>query len=88
MSLCSRLIKLPRKVRVKRLDSLQYNQMISCQNRLEFQNYFTDLMNTSGTTEKSNSLENYEKSEEELLWQSELKGTFLIEMNVAITYSS
>lgn len=51
--------------------------MISCQNRTEFQNYFTDLMKSSGNTEKTNSIENIEKSEEELLWQSNLKGTFL-----------
>ena len=73
MSLCSRLIKLPRKV--KRTDSLQQSkQIISCQNRTEFQNYFTDLMKSSGNIEKIYNHENQEKSEEELLWQSELKG--------------
>jgi hypothetical protein len=73
MSLCSRLIKLPRKT--KRTDSLQQSKhIISCQNRAEFQNYFTDFMKSSGNTEKMNNHEIQEKSEEELLWQSELKG--------------
>ncbi len=75
MSLCSRLIKLPRKV--KRTNSLlQSKQIISCQNRTEFQNYFTDLMKSSGNIEKTNNHETQERSEEELLWQSELKGKF------------
>lgn len=77
MSLCSRLIKLPRKV--KKTDSLQQSkQIISCQSRTEFQNYFTNLMKSSSTTEKSTVQETQEKSEEELLWQSELKGKLFI----------
>lgn len=77
MSLCSRLIKLPRKV--KKADSLQQSkQIISCQSRTEFQNYFTNLMKSSSTTEKTTVQEAQEKSEEELLWQSELKGKLFI----------
>ena len=75
MSLCSRLIKLPRKVRMKRLDSLiQSKHIIATQNRTEFQNYFTDLMK-SGNIDNTTSQETSEWSEEDLLWQSELKGT-------------
>ena len=78
MSVCSRLIKLPRKVRMKRLDSvLESKQIISTQNRTEFQNYFACLMKT-GNIDKTTVLEHHEKSEEELLWQSEFKGTCLL----------
>lgn len=75
MSLCSRLIKMPNNVRMKRINSIQSNQTVFSQNREEFQNYFTDLMK-SRSLEKTNGLEISEKSEEELLWQNELKGTF------------
>lgn len=84
MSLCSRLIKLPRKV--KKTDSLQQSkQIISCQSRTEFQNYFTNLMKSSSTTEKSTVQETQEKSEEELLWQSELKDLLWLELQAWIS---
>lgn len=84
MSLCSRLIKLPRKVRMKRLDSLlQSKHIVATQNRAEFQNYFTDLMKT-GNNDKTTSQQTSERSEEDLLWQSELKGTLFAQLKLVI----
>ena len=73
MSVCSRLVKLPRKVRAKRFESLQIKQSISLQTRAEFQNYFSNLMKTGNNVETGNQ-QQPEKSDEDLLWQSELKG--------------
>ncbi len=84
MSLCSRLIKLPRKVRMKRLDSLlQSKHIVATQSRAEFQNYFTDLMKT-GNNDKTTSQQISERSEEDLLWQSELKGTLFAQLKLVI----
>lgn len=77
MSVCSRLVKLPRKVRAKRFESLQIKQSISLQTRAEFQNYFSNLMKTNNNVESGNQWLT-EKSGEDLLWQSELKGKIII----------
>lgn len=69
MSLCSRLIKLPRKLRTRNIEALQNPLVISCQSRPDFQNFFTDLMKL-GNFEKGPE----QQREEELIWQSELKG--------------
>lgn len=76
MSLCSQLIKLPRKVRARKFDELQNRQLVSQKCRVDFQNYFSDLMKMNNTDKetKPSSDENLEKTEVEILWQSELKG--------------
>lgn len=75
MSLCSKLIKLPRKLRTRNIEALQNPLVISCQSRAEFQTFFTDLMKT-GNPEKGPEQQQHEKREEELIWQNELKGEY------------
>ena len=76
MSVCSRLVKLPRKIKAKRFESLQSKHSISLQTRAEFQNYFSNLMKSGNSIENGNQ-QLPEKNDDDLLWQSELKGSFI-----------
>jgi len=73
MSLCSRLVKLPHRMRARKIEQ---SKKISDHNRYELQHFFIEtvkLQNLESTSED----EPAPKSEEELVWQNEFKGSNL-----------
>ena len=84
MSLCSQLIKLPRKVRARRFDPQQSQLIMSQKCRADFENYFTALMKSSNADQPKSAMnpsdanfyaEQMKNDTDETLWQNEFKGT-------------
>ena len=86
MSLCSRLVKLPRQLRAHKAEAIQ-TQKISNQCRNELQNYFVETMKLQNADNSNDDQEQPSpKSEEELVWQNEFKG--YLNENSAILFDS
>ena len=71
MSLCSRLVQLPRHMRAKKIEE---RKNISDQNRNELQNYFMEAVKLQNL-ENNKEDQPLPKSEEEVVWQNEFKGS-------------
>ena len=84
MSLCSRLVKLPKKIHSRSRSSTGIGNLIAeCKDRGRFHLSLTELMKTGNVGEAVG-----EKSEEELLWQNELKDILWLELQAWISGKS